>query len=168
MKTLFSIIFVLYSTAASAVPVTWNFNSLLFDDGGSVDATFDFDAEKLGIDAYSNLSIVTTAGTVLSGKSYLTPDIVFASPSKIKVGNKLEVVFAGKLDQAPTNGIGVVAVLESMSGSSRVTGSGTATPDGGIPATTVPLPASLLMFLSALAGLFAYMRTCRSPVQRYE
>ena len=111
MRIIATLMLLFVSAAAHAVPVTWNFTSVLFDDGGSVDAVLDFDSDLSGVEAYSNLSVMTTSGTLLSGATYTTSDLFFATPSKIKLGNKVEVVFAGKLNQAPPNGIGLFAVI---------------------------------------------------------
>ncbi|MEO0485417.1 MAG: hypothetical protein AAF092_05855 [Pseudomonadota bacterium] len=57
-----------FGSTASAAPLTWYFDNVTFQDGGSVTGSFDFDADTL---TYSNISVTTTAGgSPFAGTSY--------------------------------------------------------------------------------------------------
>lgn len=55
------------TAAASGNPLTWTVSNAVFDDGGSLTGTFDYDADT---GAVSNWNLVTTPGTTLSGFAY--------------------------------------------------------------------------------------------------
>jgi hypothetical protein len=74
----------LMACVASAASLHWQLNGVTFSDGGRVFGGFDFDAST-GI--YSNISITTTAGSVLPGSFYST-----AAPY---VGSTSSGLFAG-------------------------------------------------------------------------
>ena len=57
-----------FSVSASAIPVRWTLTGVTFSDGGTASGSFIYDADT---NTYSNISITTTAGTVLlTGATY--------------------------------------------------------------------------------------------------
>jgi hypothetical protein len=61
----------LFAAAAEAAPVTWNLQNWTFDDGGTASGSFVFDASTR---SYSNVSVLSTSGTVRTGARYVLPD----------------------------------------------------------------------------------------------
>ena len=59
------------ASIAQAVPITWTFTGVTFDDGGTASGTFVYDP-ALGkvLSAVTATNITTTAGTTLSGYTY--------------------------------------------------------------------------------------------------
>ena len=55
------------SAAASAGPILWTFSGATLTDGGTITGSFDFDADT---NTYSNVNVVTTPGSLLSGSVY--------------------------------------------------------------------------------------------------
>jgi len=58
---------VVFSASALAFPKTWTLVGVTFTDGGIAGGSFTYDADT---NVYSNINIVTTAGTVLTGATY--------------------------------------------------------------------------------------------------
>ena len=95
IKSIFlSILFAWSATTANAAVVTWTFQDVVFDDGGTLTGSFDYDAD---INRYSNIVIETTAGANLSGASYGVP---------FRPG--------GFISESPTNLVTVVSNDESI------------------------------------------------------
>ena len=57
----------LVSSQAVAAPVTWTVSGATFNDGGALNGSFDYDSST---NIYSNISLTTTSGSVLSGDFY--------------------------------------------------------------------------------------------------
>jgi hypothetical protein len=89
--------------AANANLVTWNLQDFVFSDGGTASGSFVFDANT---GHYSNISIVTTAGTpiptraALPGASYNTPDPV--SPGNSMFFTAVNTANLANLDGTPS------------------------------------------------------------------
>ena len=60
----------LVATAAAADPVQWTLNNVAFDDGGAASGSFVYDADS---NTYSQVNIVSTAGSTLPGATYIAP-----------------------------------------------------------------------------------------------
>ena len=66
------------AVTTSATPVTWFFNNVTFNDGGTLTGSFSFDADAptacsggaLLCGTFSNFNITTTAGSARTGASY--------------------------------------------------------------------------------------------------
>ena len=93
---------------AQAVPLTWTLQSVVFDDGGTANGSFVFDADTT---SYSNIMINTTAGSVLGAQAYTllrpgsgTLDFGFTIIDVVEAdmtGNQhMAVVFASSLTNA--------------------------------------------------------------------
>jgi hypothetical protein len=61
----------MFAAPAQAAPVTWNLQNWTFDDGGTASGSFVFDAST-GV--YSDVSVLSTNGTVRTGANYVLPD----------------------------------------------------------------------------------------------
>jgi len=156
-RILLSIVAFFVSAAVNAAPVAWTIDSLVFDDGGTGSGTFSYDADT---NTYSDIAIVTTAGTGFGGASY-TSVIDFAPNDSTRLAvmifpleslPALELSFASSL----TNSGGIIAIDglgESICGQEcqypvaelRGISSGQI--------SAVPVPAAVWLFGSALAGL---------------
>ncbi len=77
-KTLIAAIIVLLSAGmAHAAPLTWTLANVSFEDGGTADGSFVYDADT---DTYSAISITTTAGTLVTpGHTYGFPHPLIGS-----------------------------------------------------------------------------------------
>lgn len=67
MKKLTSVLLLLFSGLAQAIPVTWQFKDVLLADGGSIEGSFKWDAEAA---LASDIDIYSTAGSAFSGAYY--------------------------------------------------------------------------------------------------
>jgi len=76
------LVFAFSATVAHAIP--WVLSGVTFDDGGTAYGTFDYNADT---DILSNINITTTAGTALSGTSY-----IFEHPYNSLADNYLALV----------------------------------------------------------------------------
>jgi hypothetical protein len=156
-KFLLSIVAFFAAAAVNATPVEWTIDSLVFDDGGTGSGTFTYDADT---NAYSNIDIVTTAGTASTGAPYMSvidfapndSDFLAVMVFPLAGTHSLELSFATSL----TNAGGIIAIDgwgESICGQEcmfPVTRLRNITA-GQISA--VPVPAAAWLFGSALAGL---------------
>jgi hypothetical protein len=163
MRLLFTVPLLLLTASLQAAPVTWNIDSLLFNDGGSGYGSFTYDADTY---AYSDLHIVTTQGGVLNGAVYedLNPSGISSGPSALFLVESIEpdmtgvpgmqFIFATGL----TNAGGTISITEP----SFETFCGdlncftTAEPRRSLVAgqiSSVPVPAAVWLFGSALVGL---------------
>jgi len=157
MKRLTPIFFVagiLFSSGGFAAPVTWTINNAVFDDGGAVSGTFDYDADT---NSYSNIALLTTDGSsTFSGTTYLSSQSVssasfFNSSTTLNdVGTGL-TVFAMQFFQPLTNAGGAVALFTGDEYNSSFTLQRSLL--GGATVSAVPVPAAVWLFGSALAGL---------------
>jgi hypothetical protein len=163
-----TLILLLAAGSAQAAPVTWTIDSLLFDDGGTGTGTFVYDANT---NIYSDISIVTTAGSVLGGSVYS-----FINPGPLSPPSASGVALVSSdladLTGLPAIGIGFAAALTNTGGLISI--------DAGIEGTCVnagcdapnafpvrnilsgqlsaiPVPAAVWLFASAL-GLLGWLR----------
>ena len=160
MRKIFAIILLGFTNAAWAIPVQWELE-FQFDDGGSGSGSFYFDADTID---YSAISIVTTAGSYFSGETYNYLMPVVSS------GDMALYVLAqngGDLEGTPGMAINFGSSLTNVGAVIQITGfiesfcvdamcsdstevyrsitSGTV--------SSVPIPAAVWLFGSALAGL---------------
>lgn len=168
MRQSLSVILLLVVGSADAAPVTWTIDSLLFDDGGTGSGTFVYDANT---NSYSDISIVTTAGSVLGGSVYGFINPTLLSPPSAN-GVVLVSSNLANLTGLPAIGIGFGAALTNTGGFISI--------DAGIEGTCVnagcdapnafpvrnilsgqlsaiPIPAAVWLFASAL-GLLGWLR----------
>ena len=83
MKRLFACALVCAaSIAAHARPATWELVNFRFDDGGSAKGSFVYDSDT---DRFSNIDVVTTAGSNLSGRHFTSLAGEWGRISKIGV-----------------------------------------------------------------------------------
>lgn len=67
---------------AHAVPVTWYLSGVKFNDGGTANGSFVYDATAMP--EYSSINITTTAGSVLSGASYMFLKPGYSTPYNLR------------------------------------------------------------------------------------
>ncbi|MEZ5894401.1 MAG: VPLPA-CTERM sorting domain-containing protein [Parvularculaceae bacterium] len=163
---------------AGATPVTWTLADAVFSDGGTASGTFIYDADA---NVYSNVDIVTTAGSKQSGAEYhLLPSLFAFSATRFGAVPVASPALSGKTifsitwASALTNDGGIVGILTGspsgegvcsnfncsiftgFGGGARNFVSGYATT-----ASEVPLPAALPLFFAGFAGLGAASRRQR-------
>ena len=152
MRQMFLVLFFLLSAAASAAPVTWTLNDVLFNDGATATGSFDYDAST---GSYSAINIVTTASQNWTGETYTnqwsgSSDQYFTMTGITSTFNILRLEYIAPL----TASGGVINLqlgepqfgsLESDSIDFRYISAGTV--------SAVPVPAAVWLFGSALAGL---------------
>ena len=147
----------IFSGSIHAAPVTWTIDSLLFDDGGTGSGTFSYDAST---NAYSNIDILTTAGSDFGGASYSSVNPYGPNGAEYLV--TMIVPLAG----APALALSFAAPLTHAGGLITIGGGGEAIcgdecaiPVSGLrnissgQISAVPVPAAVWLFGSALAGL---------------
>ena len=59
------------TSSASALPITWTVSDVVFDDGGTLNGIFVYDADA---NVYTDINLTTTAGTTLPGDVYGDPN----------------------------------------------------------------------------------------------
>jgi hypothetical protein len=59
------------TTAASANVLIWTVSNATFDDGGTLNGSFGYDAD---LNAFSSINLITTPGSLLGGASYVAID----------------------------------------------------------------------------------------------
>jgi hypothetical protein len=172
-KLLFAGLVFLFSSQANAIPVSWELQNWLFNDGGSASGSFVFDADA---NAFSAISITTTAGSLQPGASYGVPNPF--SPGGGSFGLGLIEAVVPDLTGAPnlyaellqdlTNSGGVIAVnlngfsLESTCGLPNcsliaVGGAERRFLSGSVASVSpVPVPAAVWLFGTALIGLVGF------------
>lgn len=62
--------------AAQAVPLTWYLSDVVYNDGGTANGSFVFDAAT---NAFSNIAITTTLGSIRTGATYSATSIIASS-----------------------------------------------------------------------------------------
>jgi hypothetical protein len=175
MKNLMAMMALLVSAITNAAPVTWTLNNYVFDDGGTASGSFVMDSVSKEITA---ANIVTTSGSAFVGESYSAIDaeygvIITAPPSFMQFytdnlpGRVNETVFVLELGAGfdasggtystkageyrcnhdlycPSDNV-LLRSIQPLSGS----------------ITSVPIPAAVWLFGSALGGL-GWMRRRRT------
>jgi hypothetical protein len=66
-STIYFVALFLISAAVNAASVKWELTDVVFDDGGTASGSFTYDADS---NVYSNISIVTTLGSIHGGAEY--------------------------------------------------------------------------------------------------
>jgi len=161
------------SGRVNAAAVSWELQDWVFNDGGTASGSFVFDAD---LNQYSNISIVTTDGSIRSGASYgiPNPDSPGNSSVLIAVTELLSdltgtPVLAAEFESNLTNAGGLVAValggftFEGTCAGGRNFGCGVITGPlrrliSGSVASVVPVPAAIWLFGAALIGLVGFSR----------
>jgi hypothetical protein len=158
MKALVAVIFLLFSQLIGATPVTWVFSNTSFDDGGSLEGSFVWDADNLFA---SNIDLITTLGSSYQGTAYSIcqggqcdsgqleqkPRFIFTS------SGTLPALFV-ELDGPLTNLGGSVSIVVGVCAQSCENwGIGLTRNVTYGQLTAVPLPPAVWLFGSALAGL---------------
>jgi len=167
MRHLLTVLLLLISMTANAIPVTWTLENVVFEDGGTVVGSYTYDAET---NTYTNVSITTTGFGDFPGSlfddacnvSTCHPDYIDSRPVfEIANGANLERIVVLSLEGAMTNSGGVLDILVGGTGNdisaewddilrrrNVVSGS----------VSAVPVPATAWLFGSAIAGLGWYRR----------
>jgi hypothetical protein len=164
-----AVILSVLSLSAQAMPVQWHLSNVTFDDGGTANGSFIYDADVGAFGTYSNILITTTAGTNFSGGTY--GDLYDGTSTLIRTIETLEgdlngVGFLSMLFDSPlTNSGGTVAFFDppgaegpcddfecSASQEFRFINGGTV--NG---AAVIPILPALWLYGSAL-GLLGWMR----------
>jgi hypothetical protein len=163
MRLLFTVPLLLVAASLQAAPVTWQIDSLLFDDGGSGHGSFTYDANT---NIYSDIYIVTTQGSVLDGAVYedLNPSGIISGPTYLIMVESIEPDMTG----VPGMQFGFATELTNAGGTISLAGPSFETFCGDLNCFTtaeprrslvvgqissVPVPAAVWLFGSALAGL---------------
>ncbi|MEM9056156.1 MAG: hypothetical protein AAGD86_01690 [Pseudomonadota bacterium] len=160
--------------AAEAAPVRWVLQDVTFDDGGQAFGSFIYDADT---DTFSSINVTTTDGSILLGSVY---EFVNFEAGLLDADSVLLVAAANpgagtaafnmNLEEAMTNAGGTIALamappplaFESTCLTSvcdRFFSIDRAIVSGSI--TTIPVPAALWLFASAL-GLTGALRRWRA------
>jgi hypothetical protein len=163
---------------ASATPVTWTLQNVVFDDGATASGTFVYDASTGTLGA---VAITTTSGPVVTGASYVLNDPGFGPGTNVvdvvtgtfadytglpvlqlymaapmtNAGGTIALVFGG-------TGEGICGAVDCNWGSVSRQGGGFITA-GTTP--SVPEPATISMLLLGLFGLGMLYRRTRSEVR---
>jgi hypothetical protein len=166
MRSIIVTMMLLFSGSAAAIPVTWTFQDVVFDDGGVVTGSFIFDADRLPTDnnSYTDISVISTDGSSLTGASFA--DCLFLCSSSTTVAfetpDRVQRLWI-KLDEGMTNSGGTISLtqgcLPEPCGSFEDTypTTGDRLIISGV-ITAVPVPAAVWLFGSALAGLGWFRR----------
>jgi hypothetical protein len=156
-KFLLSIITFFAAAAVNATPVEWSIDALVFDDGGTGSGTFTYDADT---NTYSNIDILTTAGTESDGAPYMSvidfapndSDFLAVMVYPLEGSHSLELSFATSL----TNGGGIITIDglgESLCGQECMYPALRLRDISSGQISAVPVPAAAWLLGSALAGL---------------
>jgi hypothetical protein len=161
----------MFAAAAHAAPVTWNLQNWTFADGGTASGSFVFDAST---GAYSNVSVLSTNGTVRTGASYVLRNP--ASGGNATFASWVTGLFAD-FTNTPVIAVNWASALTDVGGTVGVdlagfhgesscinaSCSGASAPvrfltSGAVTTAQVPLPATLPLVGLALAMLGAARR----------
>ena len=159
---LFAILFAAQGVT-SAHAATWNLVDVTFDDGGTATGSFDYDAAT---NTYSNIDIMTTAGSVLPGTSYTFDFSAFGtvSPNPIFLtdnGQQRPTLFFDLASQLTDSG-GTILLLSGA----EIFAASASLPDNrrditGGSISAVPLPPAVFLFGTALFGMAGFNRLKR-------
>jgi hypothetical protein len=159
-----------FGSSASADIITWTFDDVTFEDGGTVSGFFDYDTVT---SAAANFDIDTTAGTVLPAFHYTTSNSFFfaanlISPNSLTWLNNAQDRYINLAFDGSLSTPGVVDLrLGDLSGGADTNGSwecdncfdirdvasGSVTSPAG-----VPEPAAWALMLVGFGGLGAVLR----------
>jgi hypothetical protein len=157
MKNLIAAVLLLGCGAVQAIPITWTINNASLGEYGPVVGQFDFDVDTL---LYSNVSIVA-GGLPGVGSSNFTDVHLPNSPN----GNQLLVmgstVYLGNGPWESSLFLNFGSSLTSVGGVVSISSGSVWVPDPGFSmildpgasVSAVPIPTSVWLFGSALAGL---------------
>jgi hypothetical protein len=174
MKNLIAIALMFTWGSASAIPVQWTLEDVVFADGGTASGSFVFDADT---STYSRTDIVTTSGSILQGQSYHRDGLTNLNPAIVWFlggsgpAAQLGLVFLppgvvyepnGAFGPNPLTNSGGWLSLDTLNGG-EVDACYISCYDplslsrnfvsGGAFGVAVPLPPAVWLFGSALAGL---------------
>ena len=153
---------------ANAAVITYTLENVIFDDGGTASGGLDYDTDTA---SFSNVSIITTAGSVLEGTSYGNSgtangffndfgSIRYVLETLIPIDDQLGLSALISLSMIreqefdiPRNGVATL-IRERFGTGQLVT--------DDLTVSEVPVPAALPLFLAGLAGLAAVRRRRRS------
>jgi hypothetical protein len=149
MRHVFGVILLFIAGIASAAPVTWTLNGVTFDDGGTATGQFDYDAD---LKQYSNVSITTSFVNEYPSQIYNLAEPADSSPTSlyawsIESPGALVLFFIGS-PAAAGDTVEIATTSYEVYGEfpvERYVTSGTV--------SSVPIPAAVWLFGSALAGL---------------
>jgi hypothetical protein len=171
------------SLNAWATPVLWTLQGFTFPDGGTASGSFVYDNDT---NTYSKLNITTTAGSARGGSSYtiVNPNVspsasgFFAATTSLTAGSPGLIIGFSTLTNVGGTILPPFVIINEGPYSSglnglqvnstyRVSNNGQFT---GVPVpqapTPTPLPPSIILSLSGLAGAGLYMargKFARSP-----
>lgn len=167
MKKLIGLMLVLGAGAINAAPVTWVFDSVTLNDGGTVTGSFVYDA---ALNEYSAIDVLTTAGSSLPGNHYSllldpAPYIIAAnvaffhqSDAADKTGLPVLALFLNGYLTDAGGSVQIFNLVETFCGDAAcVNGSGPSRFQLSGSVTAVPVPAAVWLFGSGL-GLLGWMR----------
>ena len=155
---MFGVLFFL-AAQSHAAPLTWHLQGVTFADGGTASGSFVFDADST---AYSNINMVTTAGSSLPGATYSILYVAFPNAlialqtaGAPQGSTALQFLFASNLTNAggtvnihlSSNGFeGTCDASQICASNFRLVTAGAVTAANAVPepATAALLPAALL------------------------
>jgi hypothetical protein len=169
MKNLIAVVLLLGCGAVNAAPLVWTLDGITFDDGGAASGQFTYDADT---NTYSAISITTWAWIDGGGRdgppmppiwdavmTYADGDVTSSGADRLSfsapnIGERYYLSrFSLDFQDALTNGGGVVS-LDTSSEDLIVDDRVLVHRAGNVGSvSTVPIPASVWLFGSALAGL---------------
>jgi hypothetical protein len=156
MRLILATILLLNAVAANAIPVTWELQDIIFNDGATASGSFIYDAD---LDAFSNINVVTTSSEVIEGSTYTEIGSSFAGPGDVYLGVTYNDNLVFELQEDMSNSGGTISVVigcgftcgsfETEWGLYRNVSSGSI--------SSVPVPAAVWLFGSGL-GLLHWFR----------
>jgi hypothetical protein len=173
-------IWFLLSGVAQAITIEWTLNDVVFTDGGTASGSFLYDTDT---STYSNVSIVTTAGSIRSGETYENPAWAWgniglavtpvALPDYTGAPGLLLIFTGGPLtDPSATynllSGYQAESVCAAAACDAGLSASGARSIPvglgGTLTGTVIPIPAALWLFGSGLGLLGWFRRRACGPI----
>ena len=159
LRSIFIVLLVLVTSLASAAPVRWSLEDVVFDDGGTAFGSFTYDAAT---NEYSDIDVATTSGTVATGGYYDICNEFFCagsvSDSLVVFGMSTDISkwFVISFDGSLSDSGDIVQISTGPTSTGPCQNSsceslGRNVVSGSVSA--VPVPAAVWLFGSALAGL---------------